>query len=96
MMVQVMIQLIKHYSIIVFLNRFGLRTNAVVFLEEVPTKAAKPGRVVSSKAMHMIFNTQLTSSYLQVRILSVSNKPLCKRLVHTDKTTTGIIPKLRN
>ena len=55
-MVQVMIQLIQHYPIIVFLDRFSLRTNAVVFFEEVSTKAAKPGRVVSSEAMHMIFN----------------------------------------
>jgi hypothetical protein len=56
-MVQVMIELIQHYSIIVFFNRFGLRTNAVIFLEEVATKAAKPGCIVSSKAMHMLFST---------------------------------------
>lgn len=56
-MVQVMIQLIQHDSIIVFFNRFGLRTNAVVFLEEVATKATKPGYAVSSEAMDMTTNT---------------------------------------
>ena len=51
-MVQVMIQLIQHHSIIVFFSRFGLRANAVVFFEEVATKAAKPGHVVSSQDIH--------------------------------------------
>lgn len=55
-MIQVMVQLIQHDSIVVLFNRFGLWTNAVVFFEEVAAKAAKPGHVVSIEAMHRTSN----------------------------------------
>jgi hypothetical protein len=43
MVVQMVIQLIKHHPIIVLLNRLSLRTNTVVFLQEIAAEAAEPG-----------------------------------------------------
>jgi len=42
MMVQVMVQLVKHDPIVVLFDRLSLRANAMIFLQEVTTKAAKP------------------------------------------------------
>jgi hypothetical protein len=47
MVVQVVIQLIQHDSIVVLLNWFSLWTNTVILFHEIAAKAAKPGRVVS-------------------------------------------------
>ena len=41
-MVQMVVQLVQHDPIVIFLDRFGLRTNAVIFFQEIAAKAAKP------------------------------------------------------
>jgi hypothetical protein len=43
MVVQVVVQLIQHDSIVVLLNWFGLRTDTVILFHEIAAKAAKPG-----------------------------------------------------
>jgi hypothetical protein len=54
MVVQVVIQLIQHDSIVVLFSWFSLRTNAVVFFQEIAAKAAEPGYVISIKAMRRV------------------------------------------
>jgi hypothetical protein len=63
MVVQVVIQLIQHDSIVVFLNWFSLRTNAVVFFQEIAAKTAEPGYLISIKAMRRVSsNTYIAMS----------------------------------
>ena len=56
-MVQVMIQLVQHYSVVVLFDRFSLGTDAVILFQEIAAKAAEPGHVVSIEAMHILSNT---------------------------------------
>lgn len=53
-MVQMVVQLVQHDSIVVLFCRFGLRTNAVIFFQKIAAKTAEPGYVVSIEAMQII------------------------------------------
>jgi hypothetical protein len=79
MVIQMMIQLIKHHPIIILLHRLSLRADAVILFREIAAEAAEPEYVVSIQIHTRSEHSQrLTSSYPPTRTPNARSTHYCQ------------------